>query len=43
MKILMISGPNLNLLGQRDPATNGKQTLAEIEGLVQKRAEEWNV
>lgn len=43
MKILLISGPNLNTLGQRDPATYGTQTLADIEGLVRKRAEEWNV
>ena len=43
MKILMISGPNLNLLGERDPDTYGKQTLAEIEALVRKRAEEWSV
>lgn len=42
MKILLISGPNLNQLGQRDPAVYGQQTLAEIDGLVQKRAEEWN-
>lgn len=41
MKILLISGPNLNQLGQRDPELYGRQTLAEIEGLVQKRAEEW--
>lgn len=43
MKILMISGPNLNFLGERDPEIYGKQTLAEIEALVKKRAEEWSV
>ena len=43
MKILLISGPNLNLLGQRNPSIYGKQTLAEIESLVRKRAEEWKV
>lgn len=41
MRILLISGPNLNNLGKRDPEQYGRQTLAEIEGLVQKRAEEW--
>ncbi len=41
MKILLISGPNLNSLGSREPELYGTQTLAEIEGLVQKRAEEW--
>ena len=43
MKILLISGPNLNQLGQRDPALYGNQSLSEIEGLVRKRADEWNV
>ncbi len=42
MRILLISGPTLNLLGERKPEVYGKQTLAEIEGLVRKRAEEWN-
>ncbi len=41
MRILLISGPNLNNLGKRDPEQYGTQTLPEIEGLVQKRAEEW--
>ena len=41
MKILLISGPNLNLLGQRKPEVYGKQSLADIEALVRKRAEEW--
>ena len=43
MKILLISGPNLNLLGQRKPEVYGSQRLDEIEGLVRKRAEEWSV
>ena len=42
MKILLVSGPNLNTLGERDPALYGSQSLSEIEGLVQKRAEEWS-
>jgi 3-dehydroquinate dehydratase-2 len=42
MKILLVSGPNLNTLGQRNPELYGTQTLADIEGLVQKRAEEWS-
>ncbi len=43
MKVLLIAGPNLNVLGERDPSLYGSQTLSEIEGLVQKRAEEWAV
>lgn len=43
MKVLLISGPNLNILGQRQPEIYGAQTLAEIEDLVGKRATEWGV
>ena len=43
MKILLIAGPNLNVLGERNPEMYGTQTLSEIEGLVQQRAQEWSV
>ncbi|MCY4617086.1 MAG: 3-dehydroquinate dehydratase [Chloroflexi bacterium] len=43
MKVLLISGPNLNILGQRQPEIYGTQTLADIEDLVGKRAKEWGV
>lgn len=38
--IYVLNGPNLNLLGVRDPATYGSQTLADIESNCQKVADE---
>jgi len=43
MKILVINGPNLNMLGKRDKAIYGEKTLAEIEALIKKEGESLNV
>lgn len=38
MNILILHGPNLNLLGMREPEVYGKETLADINGMLQSIA-----
>lgn len=40
MKILVINGPNLNMLGIREPDIYGKQDFAALEAFIRRAAEE---
>jgi len=40
MNVLVLHGPNLNLLGTREPAVYGSTTLPDIDGELQQIAQE---
>ena len=37
-RLLLVNGPNLNLLGVREPDIYGTETLADVEALVERTA-----
>ncbi|MFZ9642241.1 MAG: type II 3-dehydroquinate dehydratase [Candidatus Methylopumilus sp.] len=41
--VLVLHGPNLNLLGLREPNHYGKNTLADIDAMLAKRAKQANI
>ena len=43
MNILVINGPNINMLGIREPGIYGKQTFADLLALLEKTAQEENL
>ncbi len=40
MKILVINGPNINMLGIREPGIYGKQTFADLLELIRQTAQD---
>lgn len=43
MKILVINGPNINMLGIREPGIYGKQSFCDLLQLLQSAAQEFGI
>lgn len=43
MRVLVIHGPNLNLLGEREPEIYGTQTLSEIDAEIAQQARDLGI
>ena len=43
MKFLVINGPNLNMLGVREPDIYGRETLQDLEALIRRHCDEKGV
>jgi len=43
MKILVINGPNLNMLGKRNKAVYGDKTLSQIDAILKKEGEKLGI
>ena len=43
MKLLILNGPNLNLLGLREPDIYGRETYRDLCRLIQKKAKDMGV
>jgi 3-dehydroquinate dehydratase-2 len=43
VRILVLNGPNLSTLGRREPEVYGARTLAELESMLSKRADQLGI